>query len=134
MKKFLIIGIILVLGISCAKQEKSQIIEGEVIGATIFVAKQFEQVTAQATIKDLDGKIDEVKFSVDEALKMLNKLNSNYPSKEPYYIRAKRIVPGVDNLSFYEIKETAILDYDHGTPPRYVFPSDKKLVGFYQSR
>lgn len=131
MKKLLSVCTLLVVLAGCAKKEKSpQIIEGKVVGVSIFVNTEKKQIVTSATIQDSTGKNYEARISAVAAKEMFEKVESNFQMVEPNtYVRLEK---GNDEYFSYTIKETAVMDYDHGTPPCFVFQSDKKIAGYYK--
>jgi uncharacterized lipoprotein YehR (DUF1307 family) len=130
MKKLLSVYTLLIILAGCVKNEKTpQIIEGKVIGVTIYINTEKKQVVTSVGIMDSSGEMHTARISAVEAKKMFEKVESNFQIVElPTYLRIEK---GTDEYFWYSVKEKAVLDYDHGTPPCFVFQSDKKIVGYY---
>lgn len=130
MKKFFVVIAISVICIitGCSKNETSpKTIEGKITGVMISINTESKQTKASASIEDAEGETHETRVNPIYAEKVFRAVNSNFQFNEPTYVRIEKAIDGM-----YEIKETAVMSYDYGTPACYLFTSDKKIIGYYK--
>lgn len=134
MKRFLVFCTVFAVAISgcnLLKQKEAPplVIEGRVAGTAIYTSRDDKTETASIVVQDSIGRYYEGAISVNEAEKIRKSVNVNYPGYSPLYAR---LVKGGDKTFTFSFKEFAVMNYDHGTPPCYTFPSDDKIVAFYK--
>ena len=128
MKKIIAITAISITLASCNNTKKpQQIIEGKVTHITIF-HNDTDNVFASVSIEDSAKKSINATICMADAKELLPGMETD---QEPTYVRLEKIDEANNSVTFYSLKEKAVMDYDHGNPPQYTFPSDKKIIAFY---
>ncbi len=124
MKKLVMCLLSVALFASCTKPE---ILEGQITQMETLMnpAPKLTSVhpTHRAKIA-LENDSWTVDVSSEVAMKFIKSVNAG---EKQLYVRLIK-----DKDDVYNLKEIAVMDYDQGTPPLFVFPSDGKVIATYK--
>ena len=128
------LSIAIAVGLSaCNKHNDEKVVEGKVTGFALSVNTESGQISATAIIEKSDGTSRSYKIANDNIEKMLPTLAfSNYSLIEPNMYVRLIYKKGSNHEAEYSLQERAVMSYDHGTPPVFLFTSDNKIVGYYR--